>query len=143
MEVETISGVQATVGVLPSWRERSVLQIELSQFNLDLLLEEPRAEPTPFTPNIEQPDVVWVKDRNHVRCTYWDSRKKQWKIKSQALEFDPDMDDDQKQEIANREAEALQRFYNDNHNSLGNLPSCDESADSAPVGPEVKRGRSA
>ena len=43
MEVETRNGVQHTVRVVPSWRERGVLQLELTQDNLDLLLEEPRA----------------------------------------------------------------------------------------------------
>ena len=49
VEVETRNGVQATVRVLPTWRERSVLQLELTQGNLDLLLEEPRVEATPVS----------------------------------------------------------------------------------------------
>ena len=80
VKVETRNGVQHTVRVVPSWRERSVLQLELTHDNLNLLLEEPRPEATPrvFTPRIEEPDVTWVKDRNHVRCTYWNSKKRKW-----------------------------------------------------------------
>ena len=123
VEVETRSGVQATVSVLPSWRKRSVLQIELSQTNLDLLLETPGPEPAPFTPIIEQPDVVWVKDRNHVRCRYWDSKANKWRTKSQSIKCDSDMDDCQKQAIVTREAIRLQPYVAADH---------DGSAESAP-----------
>ena len=75
LEVVTRNGVQVTVKVRPSWREKCVLRIELTQENMDLLLEEPPAESAPFSPRIEQPDVVWVASRNHVRCTYWDSKR--------------------------------------------------------------------
>ena len=46
IEVETRTGVQATVSVISTWRSKSTLQIELSDDNLDLLLEEgaPRSE---------------------------------------------------------------------------------------------------
>ena len=40
--VLTRNGVEATVSVLSSWREKGVLQIELTKENLDLLLEDPR-----------------------------------------------------------------------------------------------------
>ena len=76
ISVVTRNGVEATVNVLPSWREKAVLQIELTNENMDLLLEDPPAASAPaFTPKISQPDVVWVGCRNHVRCTYWDSKK--------------------------------------------------------------------
>jgi hypothetical protein len=42
VEVETRNGVQATVRVLPSWRERSVLQAELTQDNIQYLNEKLR-----------------------------------------------------------------------------------------------------
>jgi hypothetical protein len=121
VEVETRNGVQATVRVLPSWRESSVLQLELTQDNLDLLLEEPRPEETQFTPTISQPDVAWVKDRNYVRCRYWSSRVKKWKTRSRLIDFDSDMDDDKKQELVDIGAIALQRHFNANHNRAGNL----------------------
>ena len=121
MEVETRNGVQATVRVLPSWRERSVLQLELTQSNLDLLLEEPRVEATPFTPIIDQPDVVWVKDRNAVRCRFWSSQKRKWKTTSRPIDFDSDMDDDQKQDVVTSEAIALQQYFKANHDRAGDL----------------------
>ena len=92
-----------------------MLQTELSQDNLELLLEEPGPEPTPFTPIIERPDVVWVKDRNHVRCRYWDSKANQWRTKSQSIKFDSDMDDCQKQAIVTREAIRLQQYFAADH----------------------------
>ena len=121
VEVETRNGVQATVRVLPSWRESSVLQLELTQDNLNLLLEEPRPEKTQFTPTISQPDVAWVKDRNYVRCRYWSSRVKKWRTRSRLIDFDSDMDDDKKQELVDIGAIALQRIFNANHNRAGDL----------------------
>ena len=50
IEVCTRNGVQATVSVIPSWRKNKALQIELTQENMDLLLEEPPDEPAPFNP---------------------------------------------------------------------------------------------
>ena len=44
IDVATTSMV-ASVDVLPSWRTKGVLQIEITQPNLDLLLEEPPAGP--------------------------------------------------------------------------------------------------
>ena len=38
ISVVTRNGVEATVFVLPSWREKAVLQIKLTQENMDLLL---------------------------------------------------------------------------------------------------------
>ena len=64
-----------SVTVLPSWREQAVLQIEITQSNLDLLLEEPPAEPALWTPEIEQQDVYWIASRNQIRCYYWDNKK--------------------------------------------------------------------
>ena len=40
IDVETRNGVAATVNVLPSWRQKGVLQIELTKENLDFLLED-------------------------------------------------------------------------------------------------------
>ena len=77
--VVTRNGVEATVNVLPSWREKGVLQIELTKENMDLLLEDPPAASAPFTPKISQTDVVWLSHRNHVRCTYWESKKRHGK----------------------------------------------------------------
>ena len=69
------------------------------------------------------------------------ARKKAWKIKSKLIELDSDTEEDQKQEIIDREAEAMQLFFLANHNRLDNLPCHDESAESAPEGPAVKAAR--
>ena len=112
----------------------------MTQDNLDLLLEEPRPEETPFTPEIDQPNVVWVKDRNHVRCTYWISKKKKWKTTSRPIDFDSDMDDDQKQDVVNREAMALQQYFDANHDRAGDLQDClTGSAESACDEPRIKK----
>lgn len=138
LSVVTRNGVEATVNVLPSWREKGVLQIELSKENMDLLLEDPPAASAPFTPRLNQPAVSWVGGRNHVRCSYWDSKKKAWKIKSKLIEFDSETDEEQQQEIIDREAEALQEFFVAHHNCLDNLPAPDESAESASEEPQAK-----
>ena len=138
VEVATRNGVEATVSVLPSWRERQVLQIELSRENLDLLLEEPQtAVSAPFTPNIQQPDVFWVNGRNSVRCTYWCKKSQGWKTKSQVIEFDDSLDENQKQEVVSRAAELMQLFFNNNHST----PPGNGSAGSAHGEPSRKKAR--
>ena len=107
ISVVTRNGVEATVNVLPSWREKGVLQIELTKENMDLLLEDPPAASAQFVPSIIHPDVTWVAGRNHVRCTYWHSKKKTWKIKSKLIEFEPNLETEAMQDIVNREAEAV------------------------------------
>ena len=141
ISVGTRNGVEATVKVLPSWREKGVLQIELTQENMDLLLEDPPAASAQFVPSIIHPDVTWVAGRNHVRCQYWNSQKKSWKIKSKLIEFDPHSDTDAMQELVDREAEAMQRFFLDHHNRLGDMPCNDESAESSSEEPPAKKVR--
>ena len=64
IEVCTRNGVQATVSVIPSWRNKKALQIELTQENMDLLLQEPPDEPAPFNPaaavSARYANVHWV-----------------------------------------------------------------------------------
>jgi hypothetical protein len=141
ISVVTRNGVEATVKVLSTWREKAVLQIELTKENMDLLLEDPSAVSVPFTPDINHPDVIWVGGRNHVRCKYWDSIKQQLKIKSKLIDFDPDMENDQKQQIVADEAEAMQQFFDAAHNLRGDMPCPDESAESAIEGPQEKVAR--
>ena len=64
-----------SVNVLPSWQTNEALQIEITQSNLDLLLEEPPAEPAPWTPTIEPMNVYWIASRKMVQCKWWDSKK--------------------------------------------------------------------
>ena len=94
-------------------------------------------ESAPFIPEIGQPDVIWVAARKQVRCTYWHSTKMAWKIKSKHIEFDSDMEEHEMQEVVDREAEAMQEFYEEHHNLLGNMPRHDDSAASAPEELEV------
>ena len=85
VEMCTRTGIQATVSVIPSWRDKGALQIELTQENMDLMLEEPPAE-SAHDPNIAYfPDASWISGRNHVRCTY--SKRKVWRIKPQGVEY--------------------------------------------------------
>ena len=58
VDVATTSMV-TSVNVLPSWQANEALQIEITQPNLDLLLEEPPAEPAPWTPTIEADNHVY------------------------------------------------------------------------------------
>ena len=141
ISVETRHGVEVTVNVLPSWREQSPLQIELTNENLDLLLEHPAAASAPFIATISHTDVSWVSNRNQVRCRYWASKKKQWTIKSKLLEFDSDMDDDQKQLQVDREALVMQQFFDDSHNLGNDMPCPDDSAESAIEEPPEKKAR--
>ena len=74
----------ATVSAIPSCRDKGALQLELTQENMDLMLEEPPAE-SAHDPNIAYfPDASWISGRNHVRCTY--SKRKVWRIKPQGVE---------------------------------------------------------
>ena len=130
IEVCTRNGVQATVSVIPSWRNNKSLQIELSQENMDLLLEEPPDEPAPFNPaaavSARYPNVHWLTHRNAVRCTWYDSKKKKSTTTSRNVEFEPDADNEEKLSLVMAVAKRLQRFYEAHHNL-----DCDDSYDSA------------
>ena len=144
LSVVTRNGVEATVNVLSSWRERGVLQIELTKENMDLLLEDPPTESVQFTPTIcgvNCPDVTWYSPRNHLRCTYWNSKKQTWTIKSKLIEFDANESDEQRQELVDKEANALQAFFVAHHNQLDDLQQDDESAESAHGEPPAKAAR--
>ena len=89
VEVETKNGVQATVNVIPSWRDKGALQIELTQENMDLLLEDPPAVSAPFNPNLEDyPNVTWISARSHLRIRWWDSKHQKWRIGSQFVNLE-------------------------------------------------------
>ena len=81
-------------------RKNKALQIELTQENMDLLLEEPPAESAPFNPaaavSARYANVHWVTLRKAVRCTWRDSKKKKWTITSRLVEFEPDAGYDEK-----------------------------------------------
>ena len=121
IEVETRTGVQATVSVISTWKSRMTLQIELSEDNLDLLLEEPPAVSAPFIPNLaEFPHTSWVGFRKCVRTSYWDSKQGVWKIKSQIVNFENDDTIEEKEAAVFAAAAALQEFFNRHHDRDGN-----------------------
>ena len=48
------------------------------------------------------------------------------------IDFDPDMENDQKQQIVDREAEAMQQFFDAAHNRGDDMPCSAESAIEGP-----------
>ena len=121
IEVETRTGVQATVSVISTWKSRMTLQIELSEDNLDLLLEEPPAVSAPFIPNLaEFPNTRWIGNRNQVRCSYWDSKHGGWKIKSQGVNFQDADTIEEKEAAVSAAASVLEEFFNRHHDTEGN-----------------------
>ena len=121
IEVETCTGVQATVSVISTWKSRMTLQIELTEDNLDLLLEEPPAVSAPFIPNLaEFPHTSWVGPRRCVRTSYWDSKQGGWKIKSQIVNFQDDDTIEEKEAAVSAAASVLEEFCNRHHDTEGN-----------------------
>jgi hypothetical protein len=118
----TTASMVASVKLLPSWRGMGVLQLEITQPNLDLLLSEPPAEPAPWIPTLDHANVHWVGSRNRVRCYYYDSIKSKARIKSMGVELGHDMPDAVKLAATRKVADELQQFYDNNHNRLNNLP---------------------
>ena len=124
IEVETRTGVQATVSVISTWKSRMTLQIELSEDNLDLLLEEPPAASAPFIPNLaEFPNTSWVVGRNCVRTSYWDSKQGRWKVESLVVDFEDDDTHEEKEAQVFAAASVLEDFFNRHHNTEGNCSS--------------------
>ena len=117
IDVVTNNGIQATVSVIPSWRDKGALQIELTEENMDLMLEAPPAESARFNPNLAGfPQARWVAKRGHVRCSYWDSKREMIKMHSQKVEFAPDDTPEEKESLVHAAAAAVQEFYNTHHN---------------------------
>ena len=57
------------------------------------------------------------------------------------IESDSDMEDDQKQLLGDREALAMQQFFDATHNLGDDMPCPDDSAESAIEGPPEKVAR--
>jgi len=121
INVKTMSMV-AEVNVLPDWRLKGVLKLEITKTNLDLLLEQPSAATAPWTPTIEQPDVRWRAYTNSVYCSYWDSRKSKQRLKSMSVDMSSEMEHEDKLDAVNRAACEIQAFYESHHNQTGNMP---------------------
>ena len=69
----------------------------------------------------EYPNVYWIAARNHVRCTWWDSKKKSWKVRSQHVEFEEGDGPDEKVDAVFEAAAELQSFFETNHDTLNNM----------------------
>ena len=121
INVRTMSSMVAQVNVLPDWRIKGVLKIEITKTNLDLLLEEPSADVAPWTPTIGQPDVRWRAHSNTVYCLYWDTRKSRKRLKSKYVDIRKLTDED-KSVAVNNAAVAIQAFYQAHHDQPANMP---------------------
>ena len=126
IDVVTNNGIQATVSVIPSWRDKGALQIELTQENIDLLLEEPPAVSAPLKINLDEyPNVYWIAARNHVRCNWWDSKRSVWRISSKSVDLEDHAGEEEKEAAILAAADSLQELYETNHNVEDNMP-CEE-----------------
>ena len=131
--------MSASVDVLPSWLEHGVLQLELTTNNIDLLLEDPPAVPASWVPSMSHPNVHWIPVRNHVRCKWWDSRRKKWRTESDHVKFEPHMSVEEKQSMVSYAAAALEQFFKDHHHIENSMPP-EHSAESTHVGgPNTRR----
>ena len=131
LEIETKSWAELIVSVRSSWRMNGVLQVEATQQNFDLLLEDPPDGSAKFTPTIQEDNVRWVPDRMQLRTKHWDSKKRKFTITSMNTEFEPHWGDVEKQEHVDKKARQLQEQFEEKHDTLNNMPR-DESAESAP-----------
>ena len=121
INVKTMSMV-AEVNVLPHWRLKGVLKLEITKTNLELLLEQPSAGTAPWTPTIEQPDVYWRHYSKSVYCSYWDSEKSKQRTKTMSVEISGDMDHEDTLVAVSRAACEVQKFYDSHHNQTDNMP---------------------
>ena len=88
---------------------------------MDFLLEASPAESAkPFCPRIEEPNVTWKPSRGHVRCTWYDSKRKKHRTKSEIVEFAEGLPDSAKQELVSAVAAELQEYYMANHSEPPN-----------------------
>ena len=117
-----------------------MLQLDITQPNLELLLEQPPAEAAPWTPTIEPQNVYWRSSTRSVICKWWDSKKPKFRSKSMHVEVNSDMDAAAKHGAVSIAAFELQRFYDDHHNQANNMPDVkrvrgadDESDETGPV----------
>ena len=76
LDVSTASSSVTSVNVLPTWRAKGVLQIELKQPNLDLLMEYPPEDPAESAPWLPMvPNVQWIASREMLRCKWWNNEE--------------------------------------------------------------------
>ena len=133
INVATASGMQASVAVLPSWQVTEMLHIEVTQQNMELLLEKPAAAAPwlpgmglPWPPNVVwhalrsriAPDVVWHPLPNRITCKWWDSVECCFKETSRLVSVGSVTDEEQKQQMVTLSARDLQSWF-EQHNNLG------------------------
>ena len=121
IDVATTSTV-AAVNVLAEAREHGVLRIEVTQPNLDLLLEEPPTEAAPWIPEVEETNVYWVPSTKKVQCMYWDNAKMKYRYKTMQVEFVEQMSPIDTHDAVRNVALELQKFFDEHHNKDGNMP---------------------
>ena len=99
-----------SVNVLKSWDPNDALQIEITQSNMELLLEEPPAEPAPWTPTIEQ------EHHNDTTLKFSIDRA------SVRVEFARDIDDDAKRDAIKGAAAHFIEQYCRRYNPENTMP---------------------
>ena len=119
VNVKTTS-MEVDVNVLVDWRQKGVLKLEITNTNLDLLLEQPAALAA-WTPVIEEPDVTWRPSTKSVVARYWDSRKSKYRWKAMSVNF-TNMDNDEKDFAVTYAAREVQLFYDRHHNCDDDMP---------------------
>jgi hypothetical protein len=127
----TTASVVASVNVLPAWRDKGVLQLEITQPNLELLLEEPPADATPWTPEIQSACLSWRKSTNTLWCKYWDSRSSKYRTKGTELEFGSEMNGEAKQRLVDQAARELGEFHYMRHSEDDDMPAADDKTSEA------------
>ena len=108
-----------------------MLQIELTEANLDLLLED-TAESAPWALTIQYENMYWISGRSLLKSLWWCSKKCKYRHKSMLVLITSDMGDEDKDRAVAEAAGKLQDFRDQYHNVLGNMPKgekADESDD--------------
>ena len=122
LDVETTSSILASVNVLTPPRTKAMLQIEATQHNMELLLEEPKKELWTATIAHEQKNVYWIASKGLLGCERRHSKLKKWRSKKLSAEISSSMDDSDKHDAIMKTAGILQSFYDSNHNLEKNMP---------------------
>ena len=121
LDVQTTSSIVASVNVLTSLRKDSVLQLEATQRNMELLLEEPKNNLWRATIAPEHKNVPWIPGRRALGCFWWDSTFKTFRGKSKYVTIDDNMADSDKRGAVMKAAASLQAFYDSHHNLKKNM----------------------
>ena len=78
--VESVNGINHDIRVKTCWRESAVLSIELTENNLELLIDDPAVRKTStFKPEVSTEYVRWLHGRQSLVLHYYDSSKDKWR----------------------------------------------------------------